>query len=89
MEITEILLSERGNLSFLTCLKESAQNKAFVSEFDRMKGTSLSGNPSLARTSIEKMVDAACGVEVIKDSDLETFIRFVYETVYCRVKDVT
>lgn len=78
MEITEILLSERDNLSFLACLKETAQNKAFVQEFDRLKGTSLSGSLS----PIEKMIDEATGK---KDADLETFIRFVYETVFCRV----
>lgn len=69
-------------LTFESCVNGCLANPQFVSEFDRLFGTSLSRVP--ARSPIEIAVDQATGFEPLSQ-DLKKFVAFVYETVWKRL----
>lgn len=70
-------MSEPQKVTFLDCVRESAQNPAFVAGFNRLRGHSL-----VAETALEQMIDAATGRT---DAVCRDFLWFVYEVVWLRL----
>lgn len=66
--------------AFLACLDEAVATPELIEQFDRLKGTSLSGG----RSPIEQMVDRATGKLA---EDAAEFSAFVHDCVYLRLPD--
>ncbi len=70
------------NLTFLDCLRECIGIEEFVSQFNRLSGTTLGVDK---RAPIERMVDEATGYRGLDDAENEAMkklVEFVYEFVW-------
>lgn len=71
-------------VTFEQCVGECLRNREFVTEFDRLWGTSLGG--VRGRNVVVAMVDQAAGFDEERSRrDMEKFVAFVYETVWLRL----
>lgn len=64
-------------MTFQEACSQCISNKALIREFNRLTGNRL-GEP---RSSIERMVDSACGFDQDKEA-MPDFVRFVYEFIW-------
>lgn len=67
-------------VTFWDCVMECARTPSFLSEIDRLKGTSFS---TLGRRApLIQMIDEATGHE---RAEIEDFLEIVYDLVYSRL----
>ncbi len=67
-------------VNFTEILTVAAANKELIKEFDRLTGCNL----SLVGSPLDLGIDKATGKLT---ADIERFIAFVYEDIYCRIKE--
>ena len=64
-------------LAFLDCVRHAIATPDLVKEFDRLRGTDLSGRAS----PIAQMIDQATGKA---DHDVRLFLEFIWDVIFCR-----
>lgn len=69
-------------LTFMQCLWATLEYPELVAQVDRLFGTRI-----ISRSMpIEKMIDAATGKQ---DADIQTFLRFVWNYIFCRTPKIS
>lgn len=68
-------------LSFMECIRVSAENNELIAQVDRLAKTNLLGRES----ALDKMIDDATGRT---DADIQTFLRFVWNCVFVRCPEL-
>lgn len=64
--------------AFIACLHEAIGNQELVSNFDRLRGATL----TTRKSQIEAMVDTATGKQ---HEDIKSFTEFVHDAIYMRL----
>jgi hypothetical protein len=78
-------------MSFDDVVLECCQNKELIAQFNRLTGRHVLANLYDTRPPIVKMIDEATGYDkVLEDKgheDMQAFISFIYECIWCRLPD--
>jgi len=72
--------------TFTDCVLYCFENRELVEQFNRLFGCTL--GVGIPRSSIEAMVDRACGHNpAMREDEAQLFIHFVYDSIWSRLPD--